>query len=140
MSLTNVRKYFRDRLDSIGLKEWPEGFELANNPDTVLDRSYHLMSGSITQNQQNQTVIDLLSPVEIKILLKGFRDNASAIDESISLGEQILCECVSAVNANNLSIKDVQFQNMETQPWDESNDKIIVLIMLFEARVLLNPN
>jgi len=140
MSLVDVRKYFRDRMDTLGFKEWPDGFDFDNIPETIIDKAYHITTGSITQNSQNQTVVDLSYPITIRLFLKGFRNPAIAIDESIFEGEKIILECVNAVNANTLSIKNVMFLNMEPQPLDVSNDNIVVLLLSFEARVLLNPN
>lgn len=140
MSLTAVRQYFRDRMENLGFTEWTDGFAFDNIPETTISGTFHLTSGTVSQNSQNQTVVDMVSPITIRLFLKGFRDPASAIDESIYEGERIICECVSAANANNESIKDVQFLNMEPQPLDESNDNTVVLVMNFDARVFVNPN
>lgn len=140
MSLTAVRTYFRDRMETLGYDEWPDGFAFDNIPETILNGAFHLTSGTVTQNVQNQTAVDLSAPITIRLFLKGFRSPASAIDESISQGEEVICECVKAVNAHNQAIKDVQFLNLEPQPLDESNDNSVLLVINFEARVVLNPN
>ena len=84
MSLTSVRDYFRTRLDGLGFTEWTDGFDFEYVPETIIDGSYHLTVGSLSLITSNHTVDDINYPIAIGLYLKGFRDPASAIDESIS--------------------------------------------------------
>ena len=127
-------------MDTLGYREWTDGFAFDNVPETTMDGSYHLTTGTLGGNSQNQTVLDISYPITVRLFLKGFRDPAQAIDESISAGESIVCDLVSVANANGTAIKDVQFVSMEPQPKDESNDNIVVLVISFTARVFTNPN
>ena len=138
MSLTNVRSYFRTRLDSLGYNEWTDGFEFEEIPETVLDRTYHLTVGTLSLNNANHTVNDINYPMTVRLYLKGFRDPATAIDESISEGETIICDLTKVTNANAVGVKDVQFVSLEPTPKDETNDNIVLLVMSFNARVVLD--
>lgn len=138
MSLTSVRSYFRGRLDSLGYKEWTDGFEFDDVPETVLDQTYHITTGTISTNSVSHTINDLAYPVTIRLYLKGFRDPAQAIDDSITEGERIINDVTSVANSNGQGIKEVRFSSMEPTPKDVANDNIVLLVMTFDARVILD--
>lgn len=138
MSLTAVRSYFRSRMDGLGFTEWTDGFEFEEIPETVIDRTYHLTSEAISLNSATQTVNDLNYPVTVRLYLKGFRNPATAIDDSIFEGERIVCDVTKVENANAEGVKDVQVVSLEPIPKDETNDNIVLLVMVFNARVILD--
>lgn len=138
MSLTLVRPYFRTRLDSLGYNEWTDGFDFENIPETILDGAYHLEIGTLSSIGVEHTMIDMEYPLTVRLYLKGFRDPASAIDESISQGEAIVCDITKIVNANQQGIKGVEFSTMQPIPKSDNNDNIILLEMEFTARVIID--
>lgn len=125
-------------MDGLGFTEYEDGFDFENVGENIIDRLYHLQVGNITLNTQNQTVIDINYPIAVRLYLKGFRDPASAVDDSISEGERIICDVVRVANAHQANIKDVTFVSMEPLPKDELQDNIILLEMFFDARVVLD--
>lgn len=138
MSLTAVRSYFRTRMDSLGHEEWTDGFNFDNIPETILDRSYHIESGPIAGNSQNQTTLDANSPVTLRLFLKGYRTPAEAIDSGISYGEAAICDIIKPSNANGVTIKDVNFTSMQILPLNSSNDNSVVVEMSFTVRIFLD--
>lgn len=138
MSLALVRPYFRTRLDGLGYKEWTDGFDYQNVPETILDRSYHLTVGAMSLNTSSHTVNDINYPILLRVYLKGFRDPASAIDDAVEQGEAIICDVTDANNAHGQGIKDVQFVSFEPVPKDVTNDNIVLLELSFVARVILD--
>jgi len=138
MSLTDVRSYFRTRMDGLGYNEWTDGFEFEEIPETVLDRTYHITTGALSLNTASHTVNDINYPVELRLYLKGFANPASAIDDSILEGQRIICDVTKVTNANGIDVKDVTFVSMEPTPKGVSNDNIVLLVMSFDARVILD--
>lgn len=140
MSLVSVRPYFRNTLDDLGFSEWTDGFDFENIPENIIDRSYHITTGSINGQSQNQQALDIVYPVTVRVFFHGYRNPAEAIDESIASGEQIICSAVKPSNANGTAIKDVQFISMEPTPKSAAgNDNIVLLELNFEARIFLDP-
>ena len=137
MALTDVRPYFRARMDALGHKEWTDGFNTENIPSNILDRSYHLSNGSIASEASSHIGHEFLYPVTIKLFLKGYRDPKQGIDDAVGYGENILNEVLKSSNRLGTTIKDVIPQGMEILPLNESNDNAIILQVDFIARVIL---
>lgn len=138
MSLTDVRQYFRDRAEAKNFKEHTDGFNIENIPNVSIDRTFHITSNTITPNAPiAHRTLDTSSDVTLRLLFKGFRDPAEAIDESISEGQDLLCEVLSSANRLGTSIKNVNFISMIPTPIAASNDNIVLLIMEFTARNIL---
>ena len=139
MSLAAVFPYFQNGLDSLGLEEWKDGFAFDNIPENFIDMSYHLTVGTIITDERHQTSLDISYPITVRLFLKGYNDPAEAISESIVLGQQVICELASPVNANgiNESVKDVAFIDMTPQPIGASNDNTVMLEMNFIATIYL---
>lgn len=138
MSLTEVRPYFRTRLDALGYEEWTDGFDFEQVPETILDRSYHLTVGSMSLINSDHTVINMSYPILVRIYLKGFRDPAEAIDDAIEAGEAIICDITSVTNGMQQGIKDVTFNSFDILPKNANNDNIALLDFSFTARVLFD--
>ena len=138
MAFTNIRAYFRQRMNALGHKEWTDGFNIENVPDTIFDRAYHIESGLFSGNDQNQTVLDASSSHTIRLFLKGFRDPANAIDQGIQYAQSAVCDIISPVNANGLNLKDVNLESFQVLPYHESNDNSVIVEMNFTVRIFLN--
>lgn len=127
-------------MNALNHKEHKDGFNFDNIPETIFNRAYHIESGPMPGNDQNQTALDANADVTIRLFLKGFRDPAAAIDSGISFGQAALCDIIDPKNANGVTvgIKNVDFNNMLVTPAAVSNDNSVVVEMDFTVRVFLN--
>lgn len=137
MSLTDVRSYFRTRMTGLGHKEWTDAFNFENIPESIQDRSFHMETGLISGNSQNQTVLDTSFSMTLRLFLKGYRTPADAIDSGVSFGQSAICDIINPNNANGVNIKDIQFISMQVLPRDGSNDNTVIVQMEFSARIFL---
>lgn len=140
MSLTAVRSYFRTRMNGLGFSEWKDGFNFSNIPSNILDKTYHIASGTVTGRKHNQIDIEAEQTVTIRLFRKGFRDPAGGIDISISDGETIIKDCTKASNRLTGLLKNVVFDSMDVEAIDDSNDNKIVLTLNFTILTIINAN
>ena len=137
MSFTSVRPYFRTRMNSLGHKEWTDGFNFENIPESIQNRTYHIDANSSSGNSQNQTVLDASMNVTIRLYILGYRDPADGIDQAMSFAQAAICDIVNPTNANGTDIKDVQYSSKTIRPRSEDNDNTIVVEMNFAVRIFL---
>ncbi len=139
MNLNKCLPYFRARCKAIGLKEWTDGFNYQNIPSNILDKSYHLMHGTMTGLKQNQQDQEINFPIQVRIFTKGHREPSLAIDSAIQLTENLIIECLKPTNrlTQSSGIKNIVFENANYEPIDGSNDNAIVATINFRALVLL---
>lgn len=136
MSMTEVRTYFRARLNALNYREHPDGFNFENIPQTILDRSYHLEIGLITGSTANQETHNFSYPLTIRIFLKGFRDPAAKIDDAIGQAEVILADVLKPSNRLGVTIKDVVPDTVQVIPLDGTNDNDMILQMDFTTNLV----
>lgn len=139
MSLADIRPYFRTRLKAQSLKEWTDGFNRENIPSTVIDRSFHILTNSISAVKQNQQGNDIEVGVVVSILLKGYRDPASAIDEALALAGVVIADITDPTLKLNQSFKNILFTTSSIDPFDESNDNLVLLTLEFTVIDILCP-
>lgn len=138
MSLTAVRSYFRTRLDALSFKEWKDGFNYENIPSNILDKSYHIMSGSVSGLSNNQTAQEVEQSVTIRVFFKGYRDPATGIDNAVTDAETIIKSCVKASNRLTGLLKNVKFNSMGISEIAISNDNAIMIEIEFTAFTILS--
>jgi len=138
MSLSAVRTYFRDRLDSLDYNEWTDGFNFDNIPETISTDTYHLTTGVISVERSNHLVNRFTYPVTIRVFFLGYNNPAEAIDTAISASEDILADILSPANRLGTSIKDVFPSTITVEPRAESNDNSVILVMEFNADIFCN--
>lgn len=138
MALTDVRAYFRTRMNALNYKEWRDGFNFENIPVSLLDGSYHITSGQIVGGDASQSGYEFLYPVTVRLFLKGYRKPIDAIEDSIEKGENIFNEVLKATNrlGTGATILNISNPTMEPLPLDASNDNAVILEMQFVARVI----
>ncbi len=136
MSLSAVRQYFRDRMDSLDYEEWEDGFNTENIPQTISEGTYHIETGIITADRANQLTHRFTYPVTIRLFLQGFNDPAATIDRAILASEEILATVLSPVNRLGASINDIFPGTISVVPRDETNDNDIILEMEFNADII----
>lgn len=139
MSITSARSYFRARCNTLGFKEWKDGFNLDNIPSTILNRSYHITQGIISgvSLNQNDQVMDF--PITVELFTKGYKDVASAIDSSIELTEDLIIECVKPANrlTQTTGIKNIIFESATFDQLDNTNDNSIIAKLNFRVITIL---
>lgn len=133
MGLTDVRQYFRDRMDAINYNEWRDGFNVDNIPSTVLDRSYHVESGSISTTASSHQPHRFDCPITLRVFFKGYNEPAQAIDDAYLYCESILGEILLPENRFNNPLTDVQPQDISVSPLTLQNDNAVILEINFLA-------
>ncbi len=142
MTLGGVRAFFRTRLDGLSYREWADGFAVDNIPDTVLNKAYHLDVGRIqiskTMGAQAK-IYEFSYPVTLKVLSKGFRDPAAAIDAALDNAQAILADVLPASGVLvQEGFKSVSPVSLETLPLQVSNDNAVMLVMGFSVYLILS--
>lgn len=139
MSLKAARGYMRERGEALGLREWKDGFNFDNIPANLVDRSFHIETGSAVGIKLNQADQELNFSQTVRIFVKGFRNPASGIDSAIALAEDFIKECVTARTrlTQTSGIKNVVFENASFDADSASNDNLIVASLTFRIFSIL---
>ena len=137
MSLSNVRSYLKTRMDGLGFEEWRDGFAVNNIPETVIDKSYHILVESISGGAINHTHQDTESEVSVRIFFKGYRDVTEAIDTAIISIETIVKDVCKAANRTS-EVLNVVFEGVNLSPQSDTNDNSVFVEMNFSVRVILD--
>lgn len=133
--LTSSRSYFRSRLNSLGYKEWTDGFNVENIPKSLLDGSYHISSGSVSPTPSNHQVHEFVSDVLIRVYLKGYRDPAQAIDKAFEKAELVLgAVLLPSMRLAQDCIKDIEPGVIDVEALSASNDNSVILNMNFSVK------
>lgn len=142
MSFAAVRPYIRARANACKLKEWKDGFNWQNIPRTIVDGSYHMEMGVASGLKQNQTDLEVWYPVTVRIFTKGLKVPAEGIDKSEALATAFVEEALRAkVRLTQPAIKNVVFDTLNVEPFDESNDNLVVATVILRVLVIMNvPN
>lgn len=134
MSITNIKPYFRSRLDTLGFNEWDDAFNIDNIPETILDRAYHILLPSINGGSINQTDQSTSSSVQVSVFLKGYRNSNEAIDQAILEVENIVKDVCNIVNRTSLLL-NVVFDEATIDKIVQENDSGVLLAFSFTAYV-----
>ncbi len=139
MSMSACRTYFRARANTIGLREWKDGFSFSNIPSNIFDKAYHIEIGpgvGVSLNQNDQ-VINV--QVIVRIFVKGFRDSAAGIDTAEALAENLIIEALDPVKrlTQTTGIKQVTFENVDYEPPLGDNDNLVIASVQFRVLTIL---
>lgn len=134
MSLTNIKPYFRTRLDSLGYTEWDDAFNVDNIPETILENSYHVLLPSISGGPINHTDQSTESDVTVLVFKKGYRNSNDAIDEAILSVENIVKDVCKTVNRTS-TLLNVVFNEATIDKINDANDNAVILEFKFKAYV-----
>lgn len=135
-----VRAYFRTILESIGFTEWKTAFSHDNIPSTLIDRAYHLTTGTITSAASNHQVHAFDYNLTLRVFLKGYRDSSDSVDDAIIIGQDIVCELLNSSNRLGADIKDVILNSFEPIPLAADNDNSVILEFAFTIKLFINFN
>lgn len=89
-SLSVIKPYFRDRMNSLGLNEHRDQFSFANIPGTNLDFTYHIELGQMSRVAVDQLVYTLQGPVIVRIFQRGYNDTVQTHEDLISRIDEVL--------------------------------------------------
>lgn len=134
MSLTNIRTYFRERFDGLSYLEHEDGFNRQNIPQTILNKSYHILVESVTGGPINQLDQRTSSGVLISVFFKGYRNVNEAIDDAISNVEIIIKDVCKIANRTSMLL-NVVFEGCDFLPLSDTNDNSVLVEMRFSADV-----
>ena len=139
MSLTDVRPYFRARLQNLSLVEWTDAFNFENIPNVKLNNIFHIDTTDFTNVRYSHANLELDIPVIIRTFKKGFRRLSEGYDDAIEKAESILKECCKIGNAKTqTNIKDVKFSSISIDPIADSNDNIFQITNSFVVNLVLD--
>lgn len=122
---------------SLGYTEWTDGFNTENIPASIINESYHIETGTIIGGPANQRAHQFQFPVIMKVFLRGYNDPASAIDDALLRGDDILASVLAPTNriAQAEDIKDISPGTISIEPLDATNDNSVVLTIEFNFNI-----
>jgi hypothetical protein len=138
MSLTTVKSYFKTRCLAVpGFREHKDAFNWRNIASSGLNKAFHITIGQTTARKIHQpNCIESETDVAVRLFFKGYRDPAAGIDTAIQESELLIKSCAAVAQSHGTSIKNVTFNSMQVEPFDESNDNSIISTLNFTALVL----
>ena len=139
MSFPLVLDYFSARSKAIGYKEHQDAFNFDNNPDSIIDKTFHIETGTWDGVKLNQTDQEVSCDVTVRLFFKAFRSTIETRRVAAVESEKLVKECLKHSNRlTGASIKNVQLESVNFEPLATSNDNIVVAKHLFSALVILD--
>ena len=136
MSFATIRPLFRSNFDSLGYREWQDGFNFENIPANLLHESYHIEVGVIAGGTSSTLRFDFAIPILVRVFLKGYRDPAEAIDDALLRLDQIYEQVLSPSERYGSIIKDVTPETASIIPLGPDNDNALVIELGFNTRLI----
>lgn len=142
MSLSDVRTYFRTRLNYLGYKEWDDGFNYENIPENIIDKAYHIENFEGDKVSLNQTDLEIDMKVVTRIYFKGFRTIKEALDRADEKLETIFVEVLKPTNrlTGSSGLRDIQLDSFVKLPIAASNDNTILAEITWTAQINICTN
>lgn len=137
MSLSAIKPWFRERLETLDFEEHIDGFNTDNVGEIDIDRAFHIRPITITGGPINHTDQRTETDVEVKVFFKGGVNASEAIDDAIIGVEQIVKECCNVKNRTSDGLLNVIFQRAEIEPRSVDNDNSVLVTFGFTVMVLL---
>lgn len=137
MALSAVRTLFRERLEGLGFTEHDQPFQPNQIGETIIDDSFHMETGTISSSFANQIVHSFDFPIIIRVYKRGFVDLLTAYDDIHQTADDIYNDLLHPDIRIGTDIKDIVPDTMDIVPVDASNDNILVLELVFTARLEL---
>lgn len=135
--ITGSLTYCRNILTGLGLVEWTDAFNFENIPRTLLDDMFHIQVGTVSRRNEHHDNIEINVPLTIRTFGRSFVDTGAGRDSAINLGDSIIDEFVKASNRlNDTDIKTIQFDNLNLQALNDTNDNSLILVLDFTALVV----
>lgn len=125
-------------MDALNYKEHKDAFNYANIPNTIINKSYHIETptggrrGTYTNGSQ-----DIEHDCVVRVFFKGYRYPALAIDEAMASYGTILDRVLDSNNRLNAGIKNIYLNDVNIQPYDASNDNLVLLEITFTCLMVI---
>lgn len=127
-------------MNSLGYKEWTDGFNFDNIPSTLLsrkERMYHIETPTSGRSDSyDMASQDIDQDVVVRVFFKGYRDAASAIDAAMAAKDTILGDVLNAANRTSV-LQNVFYNNGQIIPLNDTNDNAAILELNFIGRIVL---
>lgn len=135
MTLGEVQPFFADRLSGLGLKEWSDGFNVANIPSNILDGSFHVMVGNLSLGVVQQQVHEFKLSVTARLFFKGYRNPQTAKNIALNKAQEVFNDLLKpSVRLDQMSnLKDIRPVSCVASPLADSNDNSLILELVFEC-------
>lgn len=139
MSFSGAKPYARGLLTELGYTEWLDGFNFENIPRTMQNRAYHLELGQATATGINQDNHAGSVPLTVRLLLGGFRNPKTKIDDATALVERVVDTFVNPSNRltqgvrNDGKLVNVRFVDKSIEPYGPSNDNLMRAVIVFQC-------
>jgi hypothetical protein len=142
MSLAAPVTYFRTVMNALSHKEHKDAFNDENIPSTALHRSYHLYLEQASIVNQNQSVIEVLQPIRVRLFVKGYRDPWTGRETALGYADSILKSALAPTRRHTQTsgIKNVTFISGQPTELSIDNDNVIQMELNFNCLVLLSPD
>lgn len=142
MSLSAVRPYFRARFVALGYREWSDGFNFENIPESIIDKSFHLDANTLSNVAMGQTDLEIEHRVVTRCWFKGFRTPKEALDRTMERVEDIIVEVLNPANrlTGSTGLRNVELSEVTVSPIAESNDNTIQVSLAWDTRVYICLN
>ena len=138
MSLSNIKSYFRTKLNTLGYKEHDDGFNSENIASSNLNSAYFIELGDISLESHSMSDLSLLATVNVKVFFKGYRTPKDTIDNVIVKGEAILKSFLNHSDRLSGNLKDVVLDNMFIEKLSDSNDNSMMLNIDLTTKVIMD--
>lgn len=138
MSISNVRGFYKTRLEGLGFEQWDDGFNFENIPSTILDGAFHIEVNPSSGGPTNQTIQNVTMPVTVRVFRKGFRNVSEGIDSAILDVENIICDIIAPAVRLSSDIKNVVLDGFSVNPLDDSNDNAIMIELNFTNLIIFD--
>lgn len=136
MSLSQVRSFFRTRLNGLGYKEHSDAFDDENRPQQLLDKLYRIEQATITGGPANHTAHSFDYDFNLVISLKGKKSNVDLLDRAYLIAEEILNDVLQESVRVGTDLKDIIPGTISVTPYTPSDDNDLLLSMGFTVTVI----
>ncbi len=136
MSLTDVRKYFKDRALELKYTPHDSGFVTDNIPSTKINRAFHVNATQFNGQAQNQMDLVMSCPVTVRLHFKGAKNQDETIERATAEGEAYIDACLASENRlTQKKVKNVTLSGMFIEGYGLSNDHTVVARIEFNATI-----
>lgn len=137
MKLVNIYPYFRARMKLQGFDEWTDGFNRQNIPSTIRNKSFQILTPSMTGGPVNQNHQDTSTTVSIQYILNGYRHSTEAKEKAMLLNESIIKDICNIKN-RTATLLNVIFEGLDMDQLNPDDDNQVLVDLEFTAFVVLS--
>lgn len=134
MTLGGVRTFIGNKLTTLGLKQWADGFNRENIPANILNKSFHIEHGTFAITVGGQQTHEFRGPMTVRVFFSGYRDPLTAKDTALQFANTIF-EALLAPDfrlSEGTNLKDIRPVSVVPVPLAASNDNSLILELVFE--------